>query len=260
MFKLSPFLLHVFLVPIALVPSASAGGQQTAPQHAPTSPTNQKRPHSEQEQITSPSAKAPESVQAHESVQAQELWFGVMKTRTRQFRFVLQLNLKKQPSQGQLISLDEGGQSFSLSNVKRSGDKFTFLLPLTNASFASTLNEEGTTANGTWTQRGHDIPLSFSRVASVPIQQVKHQLTGTLNALVQKIEASFVELETGEIFFNSVTQNAGGFIANKKIQPGGRFSTIRSMNPKSCLSSSSASRNAGRWKTNPRASKNDGVA
>lgn len=118
-------------------------------------------------------------------------------------------------------SLDEGNQIFELTHVDSKRGKLTFALPATDAAYASVLKNSETRSTGTWTQRGQQLPLSFEKVATIPKRTIKNLFTGTLNAIVQRIEVSFVELETGQLYFNSVSQNAGGFIATKDISKDG---------------------------------------
>ncbi|MCP4778013.1 MAG: hypothetical protein GY880_27650, partial [Planctomycetaceae bacterium] len=130
-------------------------------------------------------------------------------------------NENRQDSEGKLLSLDEGNRTFALTKVHREEGKFSFQLPLTDAAYESTLNDEGNHSTGTWTQRGQQLPLSLTKVAAIPKRKVKTLLTGTLNAIVQKIEVAFVELESGKVYFNSVSQNAGGFVTTKEINKDG---------------------------------------
>ena len=150
-----------------------------------------------------------------------DLWYGVLKTPNRELRFVLELNTEHDSSSGSMRSLDEGNQIFELTHVDSKHGKLTFSLPATEAAYASTLKNSETRSTGTWTQRGQQLPLSFEKVAKIPKRNIKAMFTGTLNAIVQRIEVSIVELETGQLYFNSVSQNAGGFIATKEISKDG---------------------------------------
>ena len=149
------------------------------------------------------------------------LWYGVLKTPNREFRFVIELNTGNDSSSGSLRSLDEGNQIFGLTTVVRKNGKFTFALPATDAAYESTLSKSGTRSTGTWTQRGKQLPLSLEKVAKVPKRKIKTLLTGSMKAIVQKIEVAFVELETGQLYFNSITQKAGGFLATKETREDG---------------------------------------
>ena len=150
-----------------------------------------------------------------------ELWFGVLNTPNRDFRFVVEFDTANQANTGRLRSLDEGNQTFALTKVRRSDSMLSFALPRTFATYKSTLTHKATKSTGTWTQRGQQLPLSLKRVAAVPKRHVKTLLTGTLNAIVQKIDVAFVELESGKLYFNSVSQKAGGFVATKEVNQQG---------------------------------------
>lgn len=161
------------------------------------------------------------SIQHDTADRTVDLWYGVLKTSNREFRFVLELDTEHDSSTGSMRSLDEGNQIFDLTHVDSKRGKLTFSLPATDAAYASILKNSETRSTGTWTQRGQKLPLSFEKVATIPKRIIKNLFTGTLNAIVQRIEVSFVELETGQLYFNSVSQNAGGFIATKDISKDG---------------------------------------
>ena len=174
-------------------------------------------------QRTPPKAETdPSSSPQHATeIKPAQLWYGVLKTPNREFRFVIELSTGNDSSSGSLRSLDEGNQIFGLTTVVRKNGKFTFALPATDATYESTLSKSGTRSTGTWTQRGKQLPLSLEKVAKVPKRKIKTLLTGSMKAIVQKIEVAFVELETGQLYFNSITQKAGGFLATKETREDG---------------------------------------
>lgn len=200
MFKLSNFLIHACIATVAVSWAGPAHGQATQPQRT-SDVTHGGNPQQQKTET--------------------ELWFGILSTPVREFRFVAELSANQQNSAGKLRSLDEGNRTFSLTKVTRADGKLSFQLPLTDAAYSSTLDNKGTQSMGTWTQRGQQLPLSLSQVPSVPKRKVKSLLTGTLNAIVQKIEVAFVELKSGKLYFNSVSQNAGGFVATKEVTEDG---------------------------------------
>jgi len=200
MLKLSNFLIHACIATVILSWPFHVHGQVTQPPQTP-----------EVSQGANPKNQTKQA----------DLWFGILRTPARDFRFVAELNENRQDSKGKLLSLDEGNRTFALTKVHREEGKFSFQLPLTDAAYESTLNDEGNHSTGTWTQRGQQLPLSLTKVAAIPKRKVKTLLTGTLNAIVQKIEVAFVELESGKVYFNSVSQNAGGFVTTKEINKDG---------------------------------------
>ena len=202
MYRRSELLLQAFLAGVLLSCPAPTHGQDAPPQK----PSD----------FTEAAA-----LKKREANKATELWFGVLKTPVRNFRFVIELSGNKPNAKGKLRSLDEGNRTFSLTNVRREDRKLSFTLPLTAAAYESSLTHKGTQSNGTWSQRGTQLPLTLRQVQSIPTRKVKTLLTGKLNAIVQTLDIAFVELESGEVYFNSVSQKAGGFIATKEVNEAG---------------------------------------
>ncbi len=200
MLKLSNFLIHACIATVILSWPFHVHAQVTQPPQTP---------------------EVSQGANSQNQTTQTNLWFGTLSTPARDFRFVVELNENRQDSEGKLLSLDEGNRTFALTKVHREEGKFSFQLPLTDAAYESTLNDEGNHSTGTWTQRGQQLPLSLTKVAAIPKRKVKTLLTGTLNAIVQKIEVAFVELESGKVYFNSVSQNAGGFVTTKEINKDG---------------------------------------
>ncbi|MGI9465498.1 MAG: alpha/beta hydrolase [Rubripirellula sp.] len=198
--KLSKHMLHACIATAVLRSLAPAHGQIAAP---PQTTQGTQRVNLQRENTVT------------------ELWYGVLKTPVREFRFVVELDRNPQDSAGKLLSLDEGNRTFTITKVRRADGQFSFQLPLTDAAYESTLNGQGTESVGTWTQRGQPLPLSLNRVVTVPKRDVSKLLTGTLNAIVQKIDVGFVELSSGKVYFNSISQNAGGFVATKEVSQEG---------------------------------------
>ncbi len=165
----------------------------------------------------------PESQTATNPAAEYKLWYGVLKTTTREFRFVIELDPAEGASSGTLRSLDEGNQLFELSRVTTDDHTLKFSLPVTLATYEGELSENATRATGHWIQRGDKLPLSLTKVKTVPKPDIKVTYIGTVNAIVQRIEVSFVELETGEIYFNSISQKVGGFVASKEVNKDGEI-------------------------------------
>jgi len=162
----------------------------------------------------------------HPSEVENDLWYGVLETPDREFRFVIELNPAQTPTSGTLKSLDEGNRLFQLNGVTSNAGTLKFSLPTTNATYSGELDETGTHCKGTWIQRGSKLPLSIAKVKTVPQPDIKVVLTGTLNAIVQKLDVSFVELDSGKVYFNSISQKAGGFVTLKEVSPDGEL-TLR---------------------------------
>lgn len=141
-----------------------------------------------------------------------ELWFGTLRVEdVRQFRFLVELKPKGDEWSGVLISFDEGSQRFELSEVQRDETTFSFVLPKTRATYIGKPSEDGKTIAGKWKQGGN-LTLDFERVAEAPKQKIKTTWKGTINAIIQKLDVAIIELESGELFFESLAQKAGGFV------------------------------------------------
>ncbi len=146
--------------------------------------------------------------------QSPELWFGQLDAKVRRFRFVVRLQQDETGAWGgQLESLDEGGAKFRLDSVARSDGKFGFELKATQAVYAAKLHQDEQVATGIYRQHGAEFELNFERVAAVPERAIKTYWTGKLNAIIQKLDVAFIELDGGDVLFDSVSQKAGGFLA-----------------------------------------------
>lgn len=160
--------------------------------------------------------KAQEAEQASE----QEFWFGTLEAGQRHFRFEVTLRKSGDDWNGKLKSLDEGGAEFDLAELKRSDDEFGFLIKVSNGRFEGKLDSDASSADGYWIQGGAKLPLKFDRVEDFPKQKLKALWKGTINILVQKLDVQFRELEDGRLYFDSVGQRAGGFVAKRSEEDG----------------------------------------
>jgi pimeloyl-ACP methyl ester carboxylesterase len=147
----------------------------------------------------------------------EEIWFGVLDAEVRRFRFTIRLKESNEGWSGVLKSLDEGGREFGLDNVRRDDSSLAFEIKATNAKYSATLGEGGEVAKGRWLQNGADLELELKQVQEPPAQKLTAVWTGELNALVQKLKVQVRELESGEVYFDSLTQQAGGFVAKKTV-------------------------------------------
>ncbi len=161
------------------------------------------------------SAQVPPLPQAGEP---SELWFGVLDAEVRKFRFVLELQQDGQDAwTGKLISLDEGKREFPLDGLKRGDGVLRFDITVSAGHFEGRLTTDAK-AEGQWEQGQAKLPLNFERVAAVPQEALAARWVGQLNVLIQKLDVAFRELESGEVYFDSLTQRAGGFVASKQVE------------------------------------------
>ncbi len=154
-----------------------------------------------------------------ESVQ---LWSGSMDAGTRVFRFRIEPVTDSNGSTGhQLVSMDEGNQVFPLDDFELDDTRLTFVLTASNAKYAGTISDSGKTSTGKWTQAGKDFDLVFHKVDAVPVDQPAEIWSGTLNALFQKLTLRIRVYRNDDgvetVYFDSVSQRAGGFKATRTI-------------------------------------------
>jgi len=154
---------------------------------------------------------------------AAEILYGVLDAQVRKFRFVVELDESGETPSGTLRSLDEGDRVFSLSEIVKADGKLRFTLPATKAVYEGVLDDDGGMVRGKWFQGGGDISLDFEVVGQVPTRKIKEIWQGTINAVIQKIEVEFIVLDDGEMFFDSVSQKAGGFTVTREEKEDGEI-------------------------------------
>jgi pimeloyl-ACP methyl ester carboxylesterase len=146
-----------------------------------------------------------------------ESWYGILDAGSRHFRFLIELEPKDGNWTGKLHSLDEGGQTFQLDGVIRDENVFEFKIRVSAAHFTGKLDDGKTVVEGSWKQRSADLPLKLEKVDQAPAEPLRATWRGKISALLQKLELQFRELEDGSVYFDSVTQKVGGFVATKSI-------------------------------------------
>lgn len=160
-----------------------------------------------------PTAAQGPKASAPQSEDVETLLFGKMETPNRHFRFAVELKKQGEEWGGVLKSLDEGNAEFELSSVVYSKDELQFELGRTKAKFAGTADGSGK-LQGKWQQRGAELPLTFEVVDEIPAQQLTAVWQGTLTILFQKLDVQFRESADGTVYFDSISQRAGGFLVN----------------------------------------------
>lgn len=167
-------------------------------------------------------------------------WYGELDATDRRFRFVLEERpvahgaAEREPADGeptppaeaenipearwQLRSIDEGDRRFAVESFVCDGEQLRFELPISQASYIANKRDGGDAVvfQGTWRQRGNTLPLDFREVGEEPVPPAAEELwTGTLNAIIQKLELRFRITRDGAglrtAWMDSVTQQAGGF-------------------------------------------------
>lgn len=167
-------------------------------------------------------ANLPTALGQATDVIAKTQWYGELDADSRLFRFVITTFPDDKGNwQGELNSLDEGGQKFKLQNLKFTKTEFSFELPQTSATYVGTFKDQSTNdeATGQWKQRGVVLDLNFRRVTQVPSLLPSETWVGELNAGFQKLTMQFrvYQQQDGQsiVYFDSVAQRAGGFKAMK---------------------------------------------
>lgn len=153
------------------------------------------------------------SATAQENASKSTRFYGEMKAGPRQFRFMIALNPENQS--GTLVSLDEGKREFPLQSVELDGTNLRFELKISGAEYAGELADSGN-FEGWWKQRGGSFALEFRPVTEMPKFDYEAIWEGQINLVIQKLDLRIRELKSGDVYFDSVSQLAGGFIAEKE--------------------------------------------
>lgn len=146
-----------------------------------------------------------------------EYWYGVLKTEGRHFRFVLQVDASAAGQTAQLTSLDEGAAEFPLDEFVQTDQRLEFKLRVSGAVYSGAWDAEAQAMQGAWSQRGGEFELSFKEVTEPPKFEYQAVWQGRLKVLLQSLDVQIRELVSGEIYFDSLSQKAGGFVASKEV-------------------------------------------
>lgn len=177
---------------------------------------------------------AADEAAAGEAAAGEARWYGELDAADRRFRFVLEERAAGVEAEAAaaaetagrwlLRSIDEGDRRFPLQGVVSDGERLRFELPISRASYTGNVLANGT-VEGTWEQRGTTLALSFRPVNDEPLPPPAEEIwTGTLNAIVQKLELRFritrdpAGLRT--VWMDSLSQAAGGFRGDLGIKQG----------------------------------------
>ena len=155
--------------------------------------------------------------------EGETLWYGELDAGPRLFRFLFKVGANEtgKPT-AKLLSMDEGDIEFTLDEVSISELKFSFQLNATKASYSGTMNAGKDSIDGQWTQKGATFPLKLRKVSSPPRDQAQEIWLGSMQAGLQKLVMQFriYADASGNLtaFVDSVSQKAGGFKADVKIE------------------------------------------
>ena len=114
--------------------------------------------------------------------------------------------------------MDQGARSFELTDIVITEDTFSFKLPSTKAEYSGTRADDGKQVDG---EVVSDLffysYLDLIQVAEPPKEELQAYWTGKLDAMSQKLDVAFRERKDGTVLFDSLTQQAGGFVASKEV-------------------------------------------
>ena len=172
-------------------------------------------------------------------------WSGTLNVGATQLRLVLHLTRTTAPAiagwAGALDSVDQGANGIPIEGVALTDSQLQFSIPAIRASYAGTLQPDGSMIKGSFTQ-GQTFPLDFTRGAAAsaaPAKSAKPSdidgpwggtIAGMLRVVVHVknteagLTANMISLDQGgkEIPATSVTRTGSSFQAEWK-QIGGKF-------------------------------------
>jgi uncharacterized protein len=164
--------------------------------------------------------QAAKCIGTQEQMTESALWYGELDAEGRVFRFLVSIIVDAQgnyTNRGTLKSLDEGNQVFEIEQAELSDETFAFQLPSTKAEFHGTVSDGGKKMAGKWKQSGHEFDLSFASVKEAPSEELNSYWIGQLDGGIQKLDIAIRERSDGKIFFDSLSQQLGGFVVIKKV-------------------------------------------
>lgn len=159
--------------------------------------------------------------------QSGSIWYGELDAKTRVFRFVIEQTPATEAdtkNTGTLTSLDEGSAKFALDDFSLDDAGMHFKLKATKAAFEGKLDAASQVVSGTWKQHGAELGLEFKKVETIPIDAPQEIWRGSMKTGFQNLEMQVRVYETNDAkksyFVDSVSQKAGGFMANVEIAQG----------------------------------------
>jgi uncharacterized protein (TIGR03435 family) len=114
---------------------------------------------------TSPSPPAATPAPAKETHAKGDIsgnWQGTLQA-GRSLRLILQIAKTDKGWSAKMYSIDQGGQPINASSIALDGSAFKFSVDLIGASYQGTVNADGNSIAGSWTQGPNPIPLTFVR-------------------------------------------------------------------------------------------------
>jgi CubicO group peptidase (beta-lactamase class C family) len=107
------------------------------------------------------------------------IWLGTLQAGATALR--IQLHIKSDNTGHEFCSmdsLDQHATGLDCSNVKFTGDDFSFDIPVVKGNWIGKLSADGNSLAGTWSQGGNPLPLNLARqraeIAATPIPPTKY--------------------------------------------------------------------------------------
>jgi uncharacterized protein len=105
------------------------------------------------------------AAKAQQPKASEQIWEGTLKVRSGvEMRLIVRAMPRADGTiDAELESPDEGFKGLKLSSVTLDKSKLAFEIKVSAAKYEGKLNASGTEATGTWSQRGVNLPLNFSK-------------------------------------------------------------------------------------------------
>ncbi len=157
-------------------------------------------------------------------------WKGTLDAGGTKLRLEIDITPDGQGSyQGQLRSLDQGNAALKLSEVRLDPATLSFSVSQIGASFSGKLSEDGSVAEGTFSQSGVTLPLTLTKGDPAAAGPAPRRDETLREAWVGKLQMGPIEpvmqfrimtTETGDTlaYFDSITEGRRGFTAQWSIE------------------------------------------
>ncbi len=90
-------------------------------------------------------------------------WKGTLDTGETELRLEIVISENGDELTGELRSLDQNNTKLKMTEIKMDGETLSFSVPLADASFSGKFADNGAVAEGTFSQRGGQMPLTLSK-------------------------------------------------------------------------------------------------
>ncbi len=167
---------------------------------------------------------APAMAQPPQTASQITTWRGTLDAHGTKLR--LELNITEQADEltGEMRSLDQGNAKLVVSQIQSDDRTFSFAIKKIGAKFSGQVMQNGTVAQGTFSQSGLNLPLTLTRSSNQAAAAEEESPQTLREAWVGKLKMGIMEpimqfrivtTEAGETaaYFDSVTEGRTGFVA-----------------------------------------------